>query len=72
MFLCYRKMVIVLLSTVYDGITVVICTSNDISVSQVKTILMKFNAQIVNFFEVLFYCVSVAFVYCIYDKMATD
>jgi len=44
MFLCYRKMVIVLLSTVYDGITVVICTSNDISVSQVKTIFMKFNA----------------------------
>jgi len=44
MFLCYKKMVIVLLSTVYDGITTVICTSNDISVSHVKTIFMKFNA----------------------------
>jgi len=44
MFLCCKKMVIVLLSTVYDVITVVICTSNDISVSLVKTIFMKFNA----------------------------
>jgi len=44
MFLCCKKMVIVLLSTVYDAITVVICTNNDISVSLVKTIFMKFNA----------------------------
>jgi hypothetical protein len=72
MFLCYKKMVIVLPSTFYDGITVVICTSNDISVSQVQTIFMKFNAYIVNFLEALFYCFSLAFVYCIYDKMATD
>lgn len=72
MFLCYKKMVIVLLSTVYDGITVVICTSNDISVLQVKSVFIQFNAWIVNFLEALFYHFSLAFVYCIYDKMATD